>query len=147
MSPAFTQRARIRVGIAAGAGVVVAAIVGQVSGLAPGWVTVMAIVLAASGAFAALPAPPVVVPPPPSPLPSSPPAPTPPPNTTDEEARWRSLRHDLRGILSPALLMSDRLLMATQDPLAKRTAEAMIEAIERSEKRLSRDPEGEGSAP
>ncbi len=124
-----TPRARIRVGAAAAAGVIAAGIVGQVTGLAPWGVTVLAIVLAAAAAFAALPqAAPVIAPPP-------------APDVSDEDARWRSLRHDLRGILSPALLMSDRLLMSTQDPLAKRTADTMIEAIERAEKRLSRDPE------
>ena len=133
VSPGPNHRARLRVGAAAAAGVIAAGIVGQVTGLAPGWVTVLAIVLAASGAVAALPrATPV-------PVTAWPP---PPPVISDEDVRWRSLRHDLRGILSPALLMSDRLLMATQDPLAKRTAETMIEAIERAEKRL-RDPEPE----
>ena len=49
----------------------------------------------------------------------------------------RSLRHDLRGILAPALMTADRLLMSTQDPMAKRAAEAMVETIERAEKRLA----------
>ena len=47
------------------------------------------------------------------------------------------LRHDLRGILSPALLLADRLSMS-QDPLAKRTAEAMISVIERAEQAIAR---------
>ncbi len=135
VSPGRNHRARLRVGAAAAAGVIAAGIVGQVTGLVPGWVTVLAIVLAASGAVAALPP----ATPEPVPVAASPP---PPPVISDEDVRWRSLRHDLRGILSPALLMSDRLLMATQDPLAKRTAETMIEAIERAEKRL-RDPDPE----
>ncbi len=49
----------------------------------------------------------------------------------------RRLRHDLRGILSPALMTADRLLMTTQDPVAKRAAETMVETIERAEKRLA----------
>ncbi len=49
------------------------------------------------------------------------------------------LRHDLRGILSPALLLADRLLMS-QDPLSKRTAETMILTIERAEKALAKKP-------
>ena len=49
----------------------------------------------------------------------------------------RRLRHDLRGILSPALMTADRLLMTTEDPIAKRAAEAMIETVEAAERRLS----------
>ncbi len=45
------------------------------------------------------------------------------------------LRHDLRGILSPALLTADRL-SNSQDPLARRAAETMIATIERAEIRL-----------
>ena len=49
----------------------------------------------------------------------------------------RQLRHDLRGILSPALMTADRLLMSTEDPVARRAAETMVETIERAEKRLA----------
>jgi hypothetical protein len=45
------------------------------------------------------------------------------------------LRHDLRGILSPALLTADRL-SNSQDPIARRAAEAMISTVERAEQRL-----------
>lgn len=45
------------------------------------------------------------------------------------------LRHDLRGILSPALLTADRL-SNSQDPIARRAAETMIATIERAEVRL-----------
>ena len=45
------------------------------------------------------------------------------------------LRHDLRGILSPALLTADRL-SNSQDPIAKRAADTMIATIERAEVRL-----------
>ena len=49
------------------------------------------------------------------------------------------LRHDLRGILSPALLLADRLSMS-DDPMAKRTAEAMISTIERAEQAIAKKP-------
>ena len=52
------------------------------------------------------------------------------------ERELSRLRHDLRGILSPALLLADRLSMS-DDPIAKRTAEAMISTIERAEQALA----------
>ena len=55
----------------------------------------------------------------------------------EHEQALSRLRHDLRGILSPALLLADRLL-TSQDPLAKRTAETMILTIERAEKALAK---------
>ncbi len=58
-----------------------------------------------------------------------------PSRLTDEE--FSRLRHDLRGILSPALMTADRVLMSSQDPLARRAAETMIATVERAEKRLS----------
>ena len=42
------------------------------------------------------------------------------------------LRHDLRGVLSPALLTADRLLASSDDPAARRAAETMIETVERA---------------
>ncbi len=54
-----------------------------------------------------------------------------------ETETLKRLRHDLRGILSPALMTADRLLMTTQDPIAKRAAQTMVETIERAEKRLA----------
>lgn len=48
------------------------------------------------------------------------------------------LRHDLRGILSPALLTADRLAMS-QDPASRRAGEAMIITVERAEQRLRAD--------
>ncbi len=51
------------------------------------------------------------------------------------EATTSSLRHDLRGILSPALMTADRLLGST-DPIAHRAAEAMVRAVERCSVRL-----------
>ncbi len=47
------------------------------------------------------------------------------------------MRHDLRGILSPALLTADRLTMS-QDPVARRAGEAMVATVDRAEERLRR---------
>lgn len=47
------------------------------------------------------------------------------------------MRHDLRGILSPAMLTADRLALS-QDPASRRTGEAMISTIERADERLKR---------
>jgi len=46
------------------------------------------------------------------------------------------LRHDLRGILSPAMLTADRLTMS-DDPLARRAGETMVTAVERAVERLA----------
>ncbi len=48
------------------------------------------------------------------------------------------LRHDLRGILSPAMLTADRLT-TSQDPVARRAGEAMVSTVERAEERLRRE--------
>ncbi len=47
------------------------------------------------------------------------------------------MRHDLRGILSPALLTADRLSMS-QDPVARRAGETMVATVDRAEERLRR---------
>ncbi len=52
------------------------------------------------------------------------------------EARTSSLRHDLRGILSPAYLTAERLLNHA-DPAAKRAGEMMIKTVERASARLN----------
>ncbi len=52
------------------------------------------------------------------------------------EARTSSLRHDLRGILSPAYLVAERLLNHA-DPAAKRAGEIMIKTVERASERLN----------
>lgn len=57
--------------------------------------------------------------------------------SADQQRELSRLRHDLRGILSPALLLADRLSMS-EDPMAKRTAEAMIRTVERAEEALAR---------
>jgi hypothetical protein len=50
--------------------------------------------------------------------------------------RRRHLRHDLRGVLSPAMLTADRLL-TNADPSVRRTGEIMVRTIERATELLS----------
>lgn len=51
------------------------------------------------------------------------------------EAAISALRHDLRGVLSPALLVADRLL-AHSDPKVARAGETVVKAVRRAEERL-----------
>ena len=51
------------------------------------------------------------------------------------EATTSSLRHDLRGILAPALLVADRLL-AHDDPKIARAGEVVVKSVRRAEARL-----------
>jgi signal transduction histidine kinase len=51
------------------------------------------------------------------------------------EASTASLRHDLRGILSPSLMMADRLLDHT-DPKIRRVGEVVVQTVERCSERL-----------
>lgn len=51
------------------------------------------------------------------------------------EATTSRLRHDLRGVLAPALLVVDRLL-AHSDPKVVRAGETVVKAIRRAEERL-----------
>ena len=46
-------------------------------------------------------------------------------------AHTGSLRHDLRGVLSPALMMSDRLL-SHSDPAVQRAGQAVVRSIDRA---------------
>ncbi len=57
------------------------------------------------------------------------------------EAATSSLRHDIRGMLSPALLVADRLL-AHADPVVVRAGETVVKAIRRAEVRLRETKEG-----
>ncbi len=50
-------------------------------------------------------------------------------------AQLSGLRHDLRGILSPALLVSDRLL-THEEPHVRRAGEVMVRTVERASARL-----------
>ena len=47
------------------------------------------------------------------------------------EAGVASLRHDLRGALSPALILSDRLVAST-DPAIRKAGEAVVRSIEQA---------------
>jgi len=49
------------------------------------------------------------------------------------------LRHDMRGILSPALLVSDRLL-SHEDPAVQRAGEVITRTVERATARLEEPP-------
>lgn len=51
------------------------------------------------------------------------------------EATTSTLRHDLRGMLAPALLVVDRLL-AHSDPKVVKAGETVVKAIKRAEERL-----------
>ena len=55
-------------------------------------------------------------------------------------AATATLRHDLRGALSPALLMADRLT-ANPDPAVQRAGEVVVRAIDRATALIARrDP-------
>jgi hypothetical protein len=85
------------------------------------WITRPAPPVALAPVPVAAPVPPAAVPP------AVPPQPTRDPMSV--------LRHDLRGILSPALLMADRLL-AHDDPAVKRAGEVIARTVERATARL-----------
>lgn len=51
------------------------------------------------------------------------------------EATTSSLRHDIRGMLAPALLVADRLL-SHSDPVVVRAGETVVKAVRRAETRL-----------
>jgi hypothetical protein len=55
---------------------------------------------------------------------------------TELRAQLKGLRHDLRGILSPALLVSDRLL-SHETPYVRRAGEVMVRTVERANQRLT----------
>lgn len=57
--------------------------------------------------------------------------PTAPTSLEQLEAETAALRHDLRGALSPALMLSDRLV-AHADPGVRRAGEAVVQSIERA---------------
>jgi len=52
------------------------------------------------------------------------------------EATMSVLRHDLRGMLAPALLVVD-LLLAHSDPKVVKAGETVMKAIRRAEERLA----------
>lgn len=51
------------------------------------------------------------------------------------EAATSSLRHDLRGMLAPALLVADRLLRH-EDPRVVKAGETVVQSVRRVEARL-----------
>lgn len=51
------------------------------------------------------------------------------------EATIATLRHDLRGMLAPALLVADRLL-AHADPKVVKAGEVVVKSVRRAEARL-----------
>jgi hypothetical protein len=56
-----------------------------------------------------------------------------------------SLRHDLRGILSPTLLVADRLT-GSADPAIRRAGDVMVRTVERATARLA-EARGTPAAP
>lgn len=54
------------------------------------------------------------------------------------ERDMSTLRHELRGALSPALMVSDRLLR-NDDPLVRRAGDAVVRSIERATALLDQD--------
>ena len=65
------------------------------------------------------------------------------------EARASSFRHDLRGALSPALIVSDRLI-AHADPAIRRAGETVVRSIEQASALIaaskSLEPPSDGAA-
>lgn len=53
------------------------------------------------------------------------------------EAAISTLRHDLRGVLSPALLMADRLT-TNPDPAVQRAGEVVVRSIDRATALIAR---------
>ena len=51
-------------------------------------------------------------------------------------AATAALRHDIRGVLSPALMMSDRLITHA-DPAVQRAGQAVVRSVERATSLLS----------
>ncbi len=49
-----------------------------------------------------------------------------------------ALRHELRGALSPALMVSDRLLR-NDDPLIRRAGDAVVRSIDRATALIGQD--------
>lgn len=60
-------------------------------------------------------------------------------------AQLSGLRHDVRGILSPALLVSDRLL-THDEPHVRRAGEVMVRTVERAAERLMEAKLDQGAA-
>jgi hypothetical protein len=65
------------------------------------------------------------------------------------QAQVSNLRHDLRGALSPALIVSDRLI-ASADPAVRRAGETVVRSIEQASALIAtsktQEPPGDGAA-
>jgi hypothetical protein len=59
-------------------------------------------------------------------------------------AQLSLLRHDLHGILSPALLSADRLT-CSEDPAIRKTGEIVIRTVERATARLAETKGAQGA--
>lgn len=62
------------------------------------------------------------------------------------EAQASNLRHELRGALSPALILSDRLVAST-DPAIRKAGEAVIRSIEQASALIAASKVGPALAP
>lgn len=63
----------------------------------------------------------------------------------DLEREMSLLRHELRGALSPALMVSDRLLRS-EDPLIRRAGDAVVRSVERATALIGGDRAASGDA-
>lgn len=50
---------------------------------------------------------------------------------TDDEETLRSLRHELRNVLSPAMMMAERL-STNADPAVQRAAKIILDSLDRA---------------
>ncbi len=68
--------------------------------------------------------------------------PAPEPDPASEGAAITALRHDLRGILSPAMLIADRLV-SHDDPSVQRAGDLINRTVERAAARLAETKKAE----
>ncbi len=104
------------------------------AGLLLGWLIARGL-----GPPASLAAPVVVAP-------SAEPAPSVQPDPAIEGAAITALRHDLRGILSPAMLIADRLA-SHDDPSVQKAGDVITRTVERAAARLAETKKTGGSPP
>ena len=64
----------------------------------------------------------------------------------DVEARAATLRHDLRGVLSPALMVTDRLL-SHEDPGVQRAGQAVVRSVQRATDLIQASKSGAATGP
>jgi hypothetical protein len=80
------------------------------------------------------------------PVPSEVEAPSVKPDPAIEGAAITALRHDLRGILSPAMLIADRLA-AHGDPAVQRAGDVIARTVDRAAARLAETKKAGGDVP